>query len=432
MEGLKNMGLKRCFFLLSVFCLATALLLTLGVYLLCGRIAERYPQGGIAIDSGGTVTELAGPDREQMQILELLDGVRLLSAVLFPAGGLGFAGILFYRLKLKAPIEILKMGTGRIRSHDLDFSMPEASADELGQICAAFEMMRKELLETNRKLWQQAEERKRLNAAFAHDLRNPVTVLKGSVKLMKGGGADEHTLDRMERYVLRVEQYVEAMSGIQRLEQIQVRLCDTDGSALLEELEETAHLLAPELDLILSVPDLGIVRIDHGIFLTVAENLIGNAARFACRKLEIRLTRTGHMLCLMVADDGPGFPPELVKNGPKPFGKMEENAEHFGMRTAPDEYLFSLWALFAENPEIREATGKSYDKTYEDATERMLGALDLSVFRPGVDVRMLLEEIDSCLMRCVWQMLSAGKLDPDGLEKDFLKRVGQWRTAYLK
>ena len=37
------------------------------------------------------------------------------------------------------------------------------------------------------------------------------------------------------------------------------------------------------------------------------------------------------MLCLMVADDGPGFPPELVKNGPKPFGKMEENAEHFGM-----------------------------------------------------------------------------------------------------
>ena len=102
------------------------------------------------------------------------------------------------------------------------------------------------------------------------------------------------------------------------------------------------------------------------------------------------------------------------------------------MRTVPDEHLFSLRALFAENPEIREATGKSYDKTYEDAADRMLGDLGLSVFRPGVDVRMLLEEIDSYLMRCVWQMLSAGKLDPDGLEKDFLKRVGQWRTAYLK
>lgn len=83
------------------------------------------------------------------------------------------------------------MGTERIQNHDLDFSMPEASADELGRICAAFEMMRKELLKTNRELWQQAEERKRLNVAFAHDLRNPVTVLKGSVKLMKSGRSDE-------------------------------------------------------------------------------------------------------------------------------------------------------------------------------------------------------------------------------------------------
>lgn len=270
---------------MSVLCLVTALLLTLGVYQLCGRIAERYPQGGLAIDSGGVVTELAEPDREQRRMLELLDCIRLLSAVLFPAGGLGIAGILFYRLKLKAPIEILKMGTERIQNHDLDFSMPEASADELGQLCAAFEMMREELLKTNRELWQQAEERKRLNAAFAHDLRNPVTVLKGSVKLMKGGRADEHTLDRVERYVLWVEQYVEAMSSIQRLEQIQVRFCDTDASALREDLEETAHMLAPGLDLVLSVPDFGMVRMDHRIFLTVAENLIGNAGRFACRKL---------------------------------------------------------------------------------------------------------------------------------------------------
>ena len=331
MERLKNMGLKRCFFLMSVLCLATALLLTLGVYLLCGRIADRYPQGGLAIDSDGVVTKLDEPDRNEQRMLELLDGIRLFSAVLLPAGGLGVAGILFYRLKLKAPIEILKMGTERIQNHDLDFSMPEASEDELGKLCAAFEIMREELLRTNGELWQQAEERKRLNAAFAHDLRNPVTVLKGSIKLMKSGKADEHTLERMERYVIRVEQYVEAMSSVQRLEQIQVRLCDTDVFVLREELEETARMLAPGLHLILSVPDFGMVRMDHGIFLTVAENLIGNAGRFACRKLEIDLTLAEHILCLTVADDGPGFPPELVKGGPKPFGKMEENAEHFGM-----------------------------------------------------------------------------------------------------
>ena len=54
--------------------------------------------------------------------------------------------------------------------------------------CAAFETMREELLLTNQELWRQAEERRRLNAAFAHDLRNPVTVLKGTVKQLRQGG----------------------------------------------------------------------------------------------------------------------------------------------------------------------------------------------------------------------------------------------------
>ena len=45
---------------------------------------------------------------------------------------------------------------------------------------------------------------------------------------------------------------------------------------------------------------------------------------------------------------------------------------------------------------------------------------------------MLSEEIDSYLFHSLWQMLSAGKLDPDGLEGDFLKQGGQWSIAYLK
>lgn len=63
--------------------------------------------------------------------------------------------------------------------------MPVGSDDELGQLCAAFETMRKELLKSNQELWRQAEERKRLNAVSSHDLRNPITVLKGTVKLLR-------------------------------------------------------------------------------------------------------------------------------------------------------------------------------------------------------------------------------------------------------
>ena len=330
-ERLKNMGLRRAFFLLTLGGLLAALALAALLWAVCRAISSQYPLGGMSIGIGGTFTPLPAPTPEQMRLLQVLDIVSLLGWILFPVTGLGLAGALFYRWKLREPIRLLLEGTRRIQAHDLDFALPAVSGDELGQICAAFEGMRRELLKTNRELWRQAEERKRLNAAFAHDLRNPITVLKGSVRLLRQDASDPQTIDRLERYTLRIEQYVEAMGSIQRLEQMPVKTASVPWTVLRAELEETARLLAPALDAGIRGSDAGAVQIDHGIFLTVAENLIGNAARFAQKNLEITLALEKNTLFLSVADDGPGFPDQLLQSGPKPFEKSEESAEHFGM-----------------------------------------------------------------------------------------------------
>ena len=411
MEWVKNMGLKKSFFLLSVFSMVAALLVIGMVFLISNKITEDYPTGGIVYMPDGIVRELEQPTREQMLVLEATGWIEVFSCVLVPVGCVGIASLLFYRYKLKNPIAVLQMGTERIREHDLDFEIPEVSGDELGQVCAAFETMRAELLQTNQELWRQAEERKRLNTAFSHDLRNPVTVLKGTVKLLRQGNADEHALERLETYVLRLERYVEAMSSIQRLEQMPVQKKEVELCILRDELEETARLLAPNVETQVCVEDMvthgddggplcesdaeetcsgkneqiskagiskagilgagisktGISRegsaglvLDHGLFLTVAENLIGNAARYAQSRINIQLLirtdmqyfdgeidekrniadeqevfKTGannqQFLVMTVMDDGCGYPAKLIKDGPRPFGRMEEDALHFGM-----------------------------------------------------------------------------------------------------
>ena len=335
MKWLKKMGLRRAFFLVSVLCMAAALLLTFGIYQVCAKIYDRYPHYGVVITSDGVVTDLGKPTPEQQRIIELVNQIQLLAILIVPVCGLGLAGILFYYLKLKEPIAILSESTKRIRMHDLDFSIPEVSADELGQICAAFETMRAELLRTNQELWRQAEERRRLNAAFAHDLRNPVTVLKGTVKMLRQGNGDAQELERLETYTLRIEQYVEAMGSIQRLEQMPVHFKTINTDLLRDELLETAKLLAPSHEVSVTAPDAADMELDHGIFLTVAENLIGNAARYAGGRLEIclRITQASdeNRLILSVCDDGVGFPQELLQNGPKPFGRKAADAVHFGI-----------------------------------------------------------------------------------------------------
>lgn len=406
MEWMKNMGLKKSFFLLSALSMIAALLMIGIIFIICAKITANYPRGGITISSDGVVRELDGPTREQMLVLEVTGWIELFSCILVPVGFVGIASLLFYRCKLKKPIAVLSMGTERIREHDLAFEIPKVSGDELGQVCAAFETMRAELLQTNQELWRQAEERKRLNAAFSHDLRNPVTVLKGTVKLLRQGTADEHALERLETYVLRLERYVEAMSSIQRLEQMPVQKKEVGLYTLRDEVEETARLLAPNVETQIYVEDgaaaqvcvedkaahgddgrplceadadetrggkneqiskAGIIRtgvaslvLDHGLFLTVAENLIGNAARYAQSRIDVQLSIQTDMLyfddemnekrnradeqgifktamknqqffVMTVTDDGCGYAAKLIKDGPRPFGRMEEDALHFGM-----------------------------------------------------------------------------------------------------
>lgn len=343
MERIKNMGLKKAFFLLAVMCLLGSLFLTAAVWAVCSALRSGIPEGGISFGPGGRITYLEEPTEKQRGLSEALGYLQIFSCILFPVCGLAGAGALFYRLKCKEPLLILQEGVRRIRNQDLDFAIPAVSDDELGQLCAAFETMRAELMKTNQELWRQAEERKRLNAAFSHDLRNPVTVLKGTVKLLRQGTADEQALSRLESYTLRIEQYVEVMGSIQRLEQMPVCKKEISCAVLLEELEETARLLAPKLQVSVSAAKRngeavsvqqsrsGTVLLDHGMFLTVAENLIGNAARFAESGISVRLDIRDSFLSLCVMDDGPGYPAALVQDGPKPFGKIKEDAEHFGM-----------------------------------------------------------------------------------------------------
>ena len=353
MEWLRDMRLKRAFVFITCFFLLISLVLVILVKVICETIQKRYSLGGVAIymedmteqkgkedltDSEGVLygTEikmefLEQPSAIQKRIVEILDGVWIVSCVLIPVFGMAASGAFFYCFKCKRPIDVLRDGVEKIQNHTLDFQIPVVSKDELGQLCWAFEIMRAKLLCSNRELWKQTEEQKRLNAAFSHDLRNPVTVLKGTIKMLREGIPDEQAIDRLERYILRMEQYIEAMSQIQRIDQMPVQVEEIDGAELEKELEETAFVLAFGVLTKVSVFFDKKVRIDHGIFLTVAENLIGNAGRYAQEQIEVFLEIQDGFLKLSVMDDGGGYPVKLIQDGPKPFGKIREDTEHFGM-----------------------------------------------------------------------------------------------------
>ena len=98
--------------------LAVMVVLAAALWWGCWRSSSRYPSAGVVIGSNGVVTPLPEPTPEQQRLRGTLDVIALLGWVLFPAAGLGAAGALFYRWKLKEPIALLLEVCHHIGHHD--------------------------------------------------------------------------------------------------------------------------------------------------------------------------------------------------------------------------------------------------------------------------------------------------------------------------
>lgn len=125
---------------------------------------------------------LSTKDSRLMQLYELL--LWLFPPVIYFIC-LFSASIIFYRTKMKIPLSLLSSSAAKIADKDLDFNIYYDKNDEMGQLCIAFEKMRSALETNNREMWRQMEDRKRLNAAFSHDLRTPLTVLEGHLGILQ-------------------------------------------------------------------------------------------------------------------------------------------------------------------------------------------------------------------------------------------------------
>lgn len=177
--------------------------------------------------------------------------LRLVAGVGVPIVTFGGLAVLlfrrFYRRHIGGPLSVLEAAADRIARQDLDFQIGAVRGRELGRLGAAMEGMRSSLLATQRELWRTAEDRRRLNAAFAHDLRTPVTVLKGTLEMARikadraGSGEDvRKTLDTLSGQADRLESYAQLMSRVTKLEDREVMRSACAPSDVARVLERQA------------------------------------------------------------------------------------------------------------------------------------------------------------------------------------------------
>lgn len=100
------------------------------------------------------------------------------------------------------PIHMLQVATQNIKNGNLDFEVQVHNKDEIGELCEDFEEMRKRLKDNAEEKVRTDQQNKELISNISHDLKTPITAIKGYVEGLLDGVAD--TPEKQQKYLQTV------------------------------------------------------------------------------------------------------------------------------------------------------------------------------------------------------------------------------------
>ena len=337
-----------------------------------------------------------------LDLLENLERGAYLLIVLWFALCFLAAGNRFYRSRLARPLGLLGAAANRIGQENLDFAISYERSDEMGQLAASFETMRASLETSQRQLWQAAEDQHQLNAAFAHDLRTPLAVLRGRLEMLQEYATDGElspeklaaACKRLLSQVQRLEDYVNTMGNLQRLDERSACLSAISPDHLEGSVKLLADTLGGAADKTVAVSLEGNrdapLLLDESLVMEVTENLLANALRYANEQVEIAIILPSRIerdeadeisslddkpdssntpLCIQIRDDGPGFSPLALASARRPFFTEARDNGHLGVGLSIAAALCELHGgtLALENaPEGGALATASFDMARHD------------------------------------------------------------------
>lgn len=226
------------------------------------------------------------------------------------------------------PLNALKKATKQLQEGNLDFSLKDSvSEDEIGQLCADFEEMRFHLKNEIEVRIQYEQDLKELISNISHDLKTPLTAIKGYAEGLMDGVAD--TPERREKYLKTIYAKASDMSTLvdelsfytkidtntipYNFEKVLVNEYFMD---CVEDNRDELELVNVTLEFFSEVAETIQVLGDREQLHRVMNNIIGNAIKYRGDKeqenIKIMLWEEDNMVRVAVEDNGQGISKEAL------------------------------------------------------------------------------------------------------------------------
>mgnify|MGYP002611424244 CR=1 FL=1 len=228
-------------------------------------------------------------------------------------------GLWIYR-SIATPLVKLKKATQNIKEGNLDFVLEVDGDDEFSELCRDFEEMRKRLKESAEEKVLMDKENKELISNISHDLKTPITAVKGYVEGIMDGVAD--TPEKIDRYVKTIYNKTNEMDHLineltfyskidtNRIPYTFSKLNVEDYFSDCEEVGLELETRGIELVYANYVEDNVQVIADGEQIRRVIHNIISNAIKYMDKPkgiIQIRIKDVGDFIQVEIEDNGKGI-----------------------------------------------------------------------------------------------------------------------------
>lgn len=231
--------------------------------------------------------------------------------------------------------------THKIEDQNLDFEIYDSRITEIGDLLDSIQGMRVALMKSLESQWNQAHELKEQVASLAHDIKTPLTVIRGNVDLLKEteeDGFNQELLNYIDTGASQLENYTDLLVEINISGKgYELNLSNYKVADLIMDIEREKNALMSVKHIEISlenVSDVKEIKCDSMFLMRAISNVISNAGDFAQRYVHIKVDDDGEYFHIHVIDDGPGFSEEDIKKSKKQFymGDSSRNGnKHFGL-----------------------------------------------------------------------------------------------------
>ncbi len=270
---------------------------------------------------------------------------------------------LIWAKKISKELNPLIEASEEIRKQNLDFQVKKSNVQEFNAILESLEKMKVGLSESLRTNWREEEKKRNQISALSHDIKTPVSIIKGNSELLGETNLTEEQqtyLNYIRKNTSRIDKYIETLMLVNKSNQAnELNFTQIRAKEFVENIEKLAKEFTStyKLNLLEDINyDDDFLIVDLKNFERAFLNILSNAEEHSPKNstIELLICSKADELQISIVDQGHGFSSEDLLYATDQFyqgDKSRHSKENYGIGLFVSEQIINMHggSLILEN-----------------------------------------------------------------------------------